>query len=350
MPYDINSTITMLAALKQTFPPSTFLLDSFFPNALPAFTTEEVDMEYKKGTRKMAPFAVPGAKGMNSSRTRSIVNRYRPPIIKPRRAISSADITRRGFGETIYSEMTPEERAIKLRAEDLAELQEEIIRRLEWMAAQTLVYGEFEAKGYADDGNLQVVDTVTFDGWEQKLTLSGSDTWDNPNADIYGVLDGASQQVAKATGSLPGVLIVGKDGPGCILENNSLYKKMLVPNVENMKIMEFKPRYITPEVRYCGRIMSMNLDIYQYFGSYDDETGNHPFIPDNIAVLGVPGRGRQLYGAVTIVQERQHRTYAARFVPKVTSDEDGDTTTLSLYSRPVVVPEYIDDWYTIKFK
>lgn len=355
MAYNINDTVTMLAALKQTLPPSTFLLDTFFPNVLPPFTTAEVDMEYKKGGRKMAPFATPGAKGMNSARSKSMIRRYKPPMLKSRRPITMEDIQGRGFGETIYSELTPQERAVRQRAEDLSELQDEHIRRLEWEAAQILNYGEFEARGFADDGKEQVVDTITYDGWTQKIILSGGDTWDNADADIYSMIDGASQKVAQATGALPGIMVLGKNGLPCMLNNESMYKKLLVPNAENLKLMSFAPRYVTPEVRYCGRIVSMNLDIYQYFGSYEEknEAGvyvNKPFIPDNAAILGVPGRGRQLYGAVTVVQNKEHVTYSARFVPKVTADEESDETALNLYSRPILVPEYIDDWFMIQFK
>lgn len=350
MAYDINDTMTMLAALKQTYTPSSFLLDLFFPKVTPPFLTQEVDMEYKKGNRRMAPFATPGARGINSARGTSIIRRYKPPMIKTRREISAEDVSKRGFGEALfYSEMTPAEREVRTRAEDLAELQAEIARRMEWMAAQVLVYGEFEARGFADDGKDQVIDTITFDGWEQKLTLSGDDMWSNPTADILGVLDDTSQKIAKTTGILPTVMIVGKNGMPYILSNKSLYEKLLIPNAANLKLMSFQPHYLSPEVRFVGRIEFMNLDIYQYFGSYDEDGVNKPFIPDNTAVFGVPKRGRQLYGAISLVKGKERVTYSARVVPKVTADEESDTTALSLYSRPVVVPEYIDDWYTINF-
>ena len=51
------------------------------------------------------------------------------------------------------------------------------------MAADILTTGACEIKGFADDGETQVLDVLKFDGWTQKITPSV--TWDNPAATIY---------------------------------------------------------------------------------------------------------------------------------------------------------------------
>ena len=143
MPINIDDTRTLLQAIERTNPPTTTLIDTFFP-AVKTFLTNTVDMEYRKGGRRMAPFVVPGSKGVNMSRNGSQIRSYKVPLMRPKRTIEASDIERRGFGEDIYSTRTPAERAQELRAYDMAELVDACVRRQEWMAAQLLINGEYE--------------------------------------------------------------------------------------------------------------------------------------------------------------------------------------------------------------
>lgn len=63
-----DDTRTLLGAVERSFTPTTTLVDVFFPN-MQTFSTEIVDMEFRKGGRLMAPFVVPGGKGVNMART-----------------------------------------------------------------------------------------------------------------------------------------------------------------------------------------------------------------------------------------------------------------------------------------
>lgn len=48
MPINIDDTRTLLQAIERTNPPTTTLIDTFFP-AVKTFLTNTVDMEYRKG-------------------------------------------------------------------------------------------------------------------------------------------------------------------------------------------------------------------------------------------------------------------------------------------------------------
>ena len=112
---NLDDTRTLLGVVERSFKPTTTLVDTFFPEVR-TFVTETVEMEYRKGTRKMAPFVVPGTKGVNMARNGSQLRVYKAPLMKPKRVIEASDIMRRGFGETVYSQRTPAERAQALRA------------------------------------------------------------------------------------------------------------------------------------------------------------------------------------------------------------------------------------------
>jgi hypothetical protein len=138
----------LLGAVERAYTPSTTLVDVFFPN-IQVFSTAIVDMEFRKGSRLMAPFVVPGGKGINMARTGSTIRSYRAPLMRPKRIIEPADILIRGFGESEYSTKTPEQRAAEIRGRDLSELIDMCVRRQEWMAAQLLLNGEYDVEGLA---------------------------------------------------------------------------------------------------------------------------------------------------------------------------------------------------------
>ena len=101
-----------------------------------------------------------------------------------------------------------------------------------------------------------------------------------------------------------------------------------------------------------GYIESLNLEIYAYDGVYEGDDGNlAQYIPEDHLIIGVPGRGKRLFGAVTQLEDdKQFRTYEGAYIPKVTGNTESDTTTLAMSSRCVVCPEFLDDWATLKVK
>ena len=105
MPINIDDTRTLLQAIERTNPPTTTLIDTFFP-AVKTFLTNTVDMEYRKGGRRMAPFVVPGSKGVNMSRNGSQIRSYKAPLMRPKRTIEASDIERR-VGKECRSRWSP---------------------------------------------------------------------------------------------------------------------------------------------------------------------------------------------------------------------------------------------------
>ncbi len=349
MAFNIDDTRTLLGVIERSYKPTTTLVDTFFPQ-VQTFVTEYVDIEYRKGGRKMAPFVVPGSKGVNVARTGSTLRSYKAPLMKPKRTIELNDVMRRGFGEDIYSQRTPAQRAQEMRAKDMSELIDDCARRQEWMAAQLLINGEYEIKGYADDGATQRIDTVAFD-FTNKTTLSGDDAWSNASASILDVLGDVSQKIRREANAVPTVAICSLNVVKYLMKNEELYKYLLVPNRENLAFINLQPRLQRPDLLRVGLLQALNLEIYAYDGVYeDDETGEiAQYIPDDHMIIGIPGRGKRLFGAVTQMEDNhQLQTYASEYVPKVTYDLESDTSSLAISSRCVLCPEFLDEWAVIK--
>ncbi len=351
MPFDLNDTRSLLGVIERAYPPNTLLVDTFF-NRVYTYPTSVVDVDYKKGKRTMAPFVVPGGKGVNMAREGYITKSYKAPLMRPKRTLDADELSKRMAGETVYSTHTPEQRAEAYRAQDLKDLMDMCVRREELMAAQCLLFGEYDIEGYADDGEVTLLDTVSFD-FTQKLVLSGDDTWDKETAHIYNNLRTASQTIRRNAGVVPTVLICSENTSDYILNNKDIYEKLLIPSNTNMSLMSIQPRIESPDVIRFGRIQSLNLDMYTYDAVYaDPKTGEDTqYIPDDYVIIGVPGTGRRLYGSVTQMEaDKQFHTYEGRAIPKVTVNEESDSQSIAISSRCLVVPDNTDEWYVIKVK
>ena len=347
MAFDINDTRTLLGVVERAFTPNPVLVNTFFPNAV-TFPTTVVDVDYKKGGRQLAPFVVPGSKGVNMGRDGFTTKSYKPPMMRPRRNLSADDLAKRMAGESVVSTRTPAERAQEYRARDMVDLMDMCVRREEYMAAQLLINGTYDVEGYADDGVKKLIDTISFN-FTQKTTMSGSDVWTNVNADAYGQIETASMAIRKNAGVVPTVMFMSNATAKNLLANKSVYDKLLVPSRDNLALMSIKPVVESPEVVRFGRLEAMNLDMFTYDGIYVSDAGvATAFLLDGYVIIGVPGKGRRLYGAVTQMEKGEFNTYEGRYVPKVTFDEEADTSAVIMSSRCIVVPENIDDWYVLK--
>ena len=123
----------------------------------------------------------------------------------------------------------------------------------------------------------------------------------------------------------------------------------MVPSRENLLVASIQPHLVSPAVGYVGRILPLNLDIYEYVEDYIDDTGAvKSFLGANDVIMAIPGKGKQLNGAVNLVNENgEFQTYANAIVPKYLADEKHNILQLIMYSRSIVIPETCDDWYYI---
>lgn len=342
-----KDTFTLMQAMDRMKQPSSFLVDTFFPIVPATAVTSKIAVEYRKGARKLAPFIVPGSNGVNTARTGSKIDVYEPPMMGPRRVLSVEDIMNRGFGENIYSTKTPEQRADEILARDLVDLQAMVVNRKNKMAADILTTGECQIEGYAADGKVAKTDTIKFDDWTQKLEPTVK--WNQANADIYGDIATMSNSIQENAGIVPDVAICGKNIMEYILANDAIMKYLAIPNVNNLSMMSFQPRLRAPQIMYIGTIMSLNLELYTYMETYVDEDGKvQSFIGDDDVIIGISGRGKQLHGAVTLVEGNTFKTYVGNYVPAYRSNENDNTVSLAMYSRCVLAPETVDDWAVIK--
>ena len=118
-----------LAEVVRTAPPiHTFFLDSLFTN-VKTFVTNRVDIDIVKGDRRMAAFVHPRAGGQVLKGTGYKTESYAPPLINPYNVTTADMLMERLPGETMYSGMTPADRAAQQIADEYRRLNDAVTRR-----------------------------------------------------------------------------------------------------------------------------------------------------------------------------------------------------------------------------
>lgn len=341
MAFNFYDTHTLLMAVQQIRPMSTFLRDRYFPtnDATDVFATTDVLAEFRDGSKKLAPFVAPRKGGVTVLRKGYTMERYTPPTIAPRRLLTIDDLKKRGFGEALYSQMTPEQRQQILILRDAQELGDMISNREEAMAAETMLTNGCIMKHIADDANKgDEMEIRFFEGESNPAAYTGAN-WSDPDADIISDMDAMARMLTSR--GLPATeLVVSPDVGDYILNNNGIQKLLDLKN--------FNIGTVDPVVLPVGasRLASLNIkgrmiDVISYEESYEDDNGEDvQYFPEGSAVMTAPGAGRTLYGAVSQVEQAdgEVHTYTGKRVPKYISDANGNTRTITVTSSPLMIP------------
>ena len=103
MHFNFYDTHTLLMSVQQLVPVPSFLKDRYFPTnaATDIFSTDDVLVEFRDGSKKLAPFVAPRKGGVTMLRNGYTMERYTPPFVAPKRSLSIDDLKKRGFGEAL---------------------------------------------------------------------------------------------------------------------------------------------------------------------------------------------------------------------------------------------------------
>lgn len=149
-------TYILMAITEEIVPRQTFFKDRYFPTGDgDIFASDKVLTEYRKGDRKMAAFVSARAGDIPMERRGYAIHEYQPAFIAPSRLLTLDDLRKRGFGEAIYANSTPAQRAARLQRDDLADMDIRITRREEWMAVQTMINNSCTMQSYIDESTIR---------------------------------------------------------------------------------------------------------------------------------------------------------------------------------------------------
>lgn len=341
MPFNFYETHNLLMAVEQLTPPTTFLRDRYFPTnaATDVFATNDVLVEYKDGSKRVAPFVAPRKGGVTMLRSGYEVQRFEPPFVAPQRMLTIDDLNKRGFGEALNSQLTPEQRQRALILKDAQDLSEFISRREEVMAAEVMQTNACVMKHIADDANEADEKYIQFyagDSNPAQYTPSGN--WAKDYTGVTADLAAMARLLTKR-GLAASELVVGADAADAILGNAEIQKLLDITNYNAGRI---DPNTLPNGATHIAtlNVKGRLIDVICYDEEYTEGSETKSYIDPKTVILTAPAAGRTLYGAVSQVEQADglFHTYTGKRVPKYLSNAQGNTRSLTLTACPLLIP------------
>lgn len=345
MAFNYYDTHTLLASVKQLPPLHTFLLDRYFPTNAESdiFTTDDVLVEYRKGSKKAAPFVAPRKGGITILRNGYTMKRFTPSYIAPKRSLTIDELRKRGFGEALYTALTPEQRQGVIMLGDLDELRAMNLRRKEAMAAEVIFTNGCIMDEYVDDlHNFEEREVRYYDGDANPAVYTPAAKWDTTETSGKQMINDVAAMIYMLTSrGLPATeVLVAPDVADVILANEWIIR--LLDN-RNYQIGGVDPATLPSGATKIARlnIKGRMIDFLSYEDTYTEVDGSvKPFIPVGKIAVGAPAAGRTVYGAITQVEQSdgEFHTYTGKDVPKYLSDAKHNIRELILSSAPLCMP------------
>ncbi len=340
---NLYTTKTMLAAIQQMKPVTSFLRDRYFPTAdEDLFPTEEVLVEYKDLTgNKLAPVVLPRKGSISVEREGYTTDKLSPPLIAPSRPLTIDDLNKKGFGENLFSDRTAAERQADILLKDLKDFDEMHTNREEYIAAKCMFENGYILRQYADKYG-----TDEYVEYKMKFYTESSNPavyvpgvkWNESTsdkmADLYHMI-----RMLTTAGNHASEVLLGADAAEALLQDPKL-KELL--DLNNYRIGAIEPVELPQGAARLGRlnVRGRMIELLTYDGTYvDEEDGKiKSFVPEKQICVTAPSAGRGLYGAVSQIEQSDNlwHTYMGRRVPRHWADKNARELTVS--SRPLFIP------------
>ncbi len=343
MSISIFTPRSMAAVLALPHPARQFLGSLFF-KTVETSQTKYVDVDVMIGARRLAPFVNPMGPGKMVERLGYTTSTVEPPLIAPKRPITVPDMEIRAPGESIYSMRSGGDRAKEILANDLADLDEMILRREEWMKAKALFTSAIPVIG--DDVSL----TITFPRDSSLVLglLGATDRWTHASADIQKQIRTWRRAIVKLSGASPNIMILSPEAADAmfvspILVGSSGTAGLM--NQQNMAMGQLAPELRDSGATYLGKFAATGIDMFTYDEWFIDPADGveKPIVPEKTILLGSTlARTVMRYGAVGVADgdgaQANIDMIALPRVPESWTVREPATRWLKVSSKPLPVP------------
>lgn len=340
---ETENNVILQAISEEIVPKVSFFKDRYFPTgAGDIFKANEVLTEYRSGDRKLAAFVDQKAGDIPIGRRSYEVHSYKPAYIAPSRLLTLDELTKRGFGEALYPGMDEAQRAARLLADDMNDMENRIARREEWMAAETMIGNGCVMQEYIDGATKGDSLVVKFYDGTSDHTYTASKKWNENGGDFWGDVK-AMCRMLSARGLPAKDLILGTDVADYILTDERT--RQLLDKNSGIIVGEIRQQLTQYDgVVFMGTLNfgGFMLNVFSVDETYEDETGKSArYFPATAAMVTAPDCGHMMYGSITQMDygKTDYTTYAAKRVAKLVVDQDKDTRKLRLGCRPLAAPK-----------
>lgn len=330
---DLFNTRNMVRALRQMLPVKTFLMDTFFPEGT-VHNTRNIDIDIRKGKRRIALYVKREAEGTLVERIGFVTRSYTPPYVKPKMITTATDFLKRDESRTIYeTDEGPNARAQRRLGEDLAEMDEMITRAEEKQASQLLQGGILTLQG---DG---FTDTIDFEvPAAHKPVLTGADLWDASTGQPLEDLRQFKRLIKQSSGLSATDVIMGETALDEFLKNPNVLSQLDTRRIDLGMII---PEEMANGVTFYGRIKDVAMDLWSYDEWYIDPiTGVETEMIEKKKVI-IATRGARTtvhHGAI----EDLDANFAMRRFPKSWREDDPSAQLVMVQSAPLLALHQVD--------
>jgi hypothetical protein len=343
MPRDIYSFPHLFRVVEALPNASTYILDQFFSEG-ETFETDEIEIQTKKGHKPIAPYVNELLPGKVVLRTGFTAQQYKPALVKPMRVITSIDLKVRQAGESLFNPDNPAVRAQKLLAKDVVELVDTITQRRGEMASSLMFTGKVVQLG---EGVSQELD---YD-FENIYTLSGTDLFSNPAADVQSILSGIKQDVMTKSGRTPRKIFTTFAVGEAIMRHPKVVDIAKINNNAVINVGNLNQVLLPDGVTYHGYLQQIDLHVYSLTASYTNENGvETSFVPAGTLAMLPDGKPFEFaYGANLIMGDNGAFQYVkAQITPQSWTTKEPAARYLQMLSRPFPIPADVNGWAVAK--
>lgn len=336
-------TYILMAIMEEVVPNSFFFRDRYFPTGEgDVFAADKVLTEYRKGDRKMAAFVSERIGDIPMDRIGYEIHELQPAFIGVSRLLTTDELKKRGFGEALYANSTPAQRAARLQRDDMSDMDLRIRRREEWMAVNTMLENACFIQEYVDAKTKGKALSVKFyegDTSDHLYTVASPwTTFAEMRADII-----AMCRLLSYRGLPVADLLLGTQTADAILQFEDLQRLLdknsgIAIGSINEQLSPYTGIVLLGTLNFGG----FRLNLISVDESYEDDDGKtKPYFPVDAAMVTAPNCGHLMYGQITQIDfgSTEYTSHPGIRVPKFTLDQDKDTRKLRLASRPLAAPK-----------
>ena len=343
MPATLNffDTYILMAIMEEVVPSTFFFRDRYFPTGEgDVIAADKVLTEYRRSDRKMAAFVSERIGDISMDRIGYEIHELQPAFVGVSRLLTTDELKKRGFGEALYANSTPAQRAARLQRDDMKDMDLRIRRREEWMAVNTMLENACFIQEYVDDQTKGKALSVKFYEGTSDHLYTPAKPWESfmeMRADVI-----AMCRMLSYRGLPVSDLLLGTQTADAILQFDDLQSLLdknsgIAIGAINEQLSAYTGVVFLGTLNFGG----FRLNLISVDESYEDNNGQtKSYFPVDEAMVTAPNCGHLMYGQITQIDfgSTEYTSHPGVRVPKFTLDQDKDMRKLRLASRPLSAP------------
>jgi len=330
---DIFDTAVLNRVVQDLTRPSSFLLDTFFPQ-IQTEESEEIHFDTDDSKPRIAPFVSPLVAGKVQVEDGFSTQSFRPAYIKDKRRFEPNRPLKRTIGEPIGGNLSGQARMQAVLMKNMEDQLKRLTRTQEIMAAEALQAGQVTVAG--EQYPTKVVDFGRASGLT--VTKGASVGWDDSGVSAVDDLETWHGLIQDESGASARVVVM--DPKAWQLAR----KQAAVTDLLDIRRGSTSSVNIDPITRGQGndkaRLVGYlgDFEIWVYQEKYTDSAGvTQQIMPDYGVIMGDPStlEGARAYG---MIQDEKAGYQALEYFAKSWLEEDPAVRYLLMQTAPLVVP------------